>query len=125
MMGSLIEAHVFGTMEEDYYCGYDHTLIDDSSAQGSDKENCSVGEDDSKDVGIIDTELMQLQVGSYFHEGASMQSELRHVLDVLTNQHENVEMLSYSNVKSIVAYGEMGEFRRWLQFSEVYLLVNW
>ena len=76
-------------------------MIDDSSAQGSDKENCSVGEDDSKDVGIIDTDLMQLQVGSYFHEGAGMQSELRHVLDVLTDQHENVEMLSYSNVKSI------------------------
>ena len=34
-------------------CDYDHTYIDDSSVQGSDKENCSVGEDNSnmcKDV---------------------------------------------------------------------------
>ena len=43
-------------------CDYDHTWIDDSSAQGSEKENCSVGEDDSnvcKDV-VIEMELMQL-----------------------------------------------------------------
>ena len=49
-------------MEEDEACDYDHTLIDDYSAQGGDKENCSVGEDNStmcKDV-VIETELMQL-----------------------------------------------------------------
>ena len=40
MVGSLIEAHLFGS------CDYDHTLIGDSSAQ-HDKENCSVGEDNS------------------------------------------------------------------------------
>ena len=39
----LIEAHLFGSMEE---YDYDHTLIGDSSAQ-RDKENCSVGEDNS------------------------------------------------------------------------------
>ncbi len=45
MVGSLIEAHLFGSMEEDEECDYDHTLIDDSSAQGGDKEDCNVGED--------------------------------------------------------------------------------
>ena len=43
MVGSLIEAHIFGNMEEDEGCDYDHTLIDSSSAQG----NYSVGEDNS------------------------------------------------------------------------------
>ena len=47
MVGSLIEAHLFGSMEEDEGCDYDHTLIDDSSAQGGDKETSSVGEDNS------------------------------------------------------------------------------
>jgi hypothetical protein len=46
-------------MKEDEECDYDHTLIDDSSAQfeSNDKENCSVGEDSSnmcKDV-VIET----------------------------------------------------------------------
>jgi hypothetical protein len=41
MVGSLIEAHLFGSMNEDEECDYDHTLIDDSNAQGGDKENCS------------------------------------------------------------------------------------
>ena len=49
----LIEAHLDGSMEEDEGCDHDHTLIDESSAQGGDKENCSVGEEGSdmcKDV---------------------------------------------------------------------------
>ena len=37
-----------------------------------------------------------------------LQSELRHALDVLINEHEKVEMPSQSNVKSIVAYVEVG-----------------
>ena len=44
-------------MKEDERCDYDHILIDDSSAQGGDKENYSVGEDNSnmcKDV-VIET----------------------------------------------------------------------
>ena len=40
-----------------------------------------------------------------------LQSELRHALDVLIDEHENVEMPSQSNVKSIVAYVEVGESR--------------
>ena len=40
MVGSIIEAHLFGSMKEDEECDYDHTLIDDSSAQSGDKENC-------------------------------------------------------------------------------------
>ena len=113
MVGSLIEAHLFGSMEEDEECDYDHTLIDDSSAQGGDKENCSVGEDNSnmcKDV-VIETELMQSQVENDLHEDVELQSELRHALDVLIDEHENVEMPSQSNVKSIVAYVEVGESR--------------
>jgi hypothetical protein len=31
-------------MKEDEKCDYDHKLIDDSSAQGGDKDNYSVGE---------------------------------------------------------------------------------
>jgi hypothetical protein len=61
MIGSIIEAHLFGSMEEDGELDYDHTLIDDSSAQGDDKEICGVGEDNSnmwKDV-AIETVLMQ------------------------------------------------------------------
>jgi hypothetical protein len=34
-------------MEEDEECNYDHTSVDESSAQGGKKENCSVGEDNS------------------------------------------------------------------------------
>ena len=48
MVGSLIEAHLFGGMEEDEECDYDRTLIDYSSAQGGDKSNIS------KDV-VIET----------------------------------------------------------------------
>ena len=46
--------------EEDEECDYDHTLIDDFSAHGGDKETYSVGEDNSnmcKDV-VIKMELM-------------------------------------------------------------------
>ena len=34
-------------MKEDEECEYDHTLIEDSSAQSNGKENCSVGKDNS------------------------------------------------------------------------------
>ena len=43
MVRSLIEDHLFGSMEEDKECDYDHTLIDDSSAREGDKENYTVG----------------------------------------------------------------------------------
>jgi hypothetical protein len=59
MIWSLIEARLFGNME-DKECEYDHILIDDFSAQDVDKDNCSVGEDNSntcKDIGIK-TKLM-------------------------------------------------------------------
>ena len=51
-------------MEEDEECGYDHTLIDDSSAQGSEKQNRSVGEDNPNMCKgfVIETNLMQSQV---------------------------------------------------------------
>jgi hypothetical protein len=53
-------------MEEDEECDYDHTRIDDSTSQGGDKKNCSVGEDNSnmcKDV-VTKTNLMQSQFGN-------------------------------------------------------------
>ena len=40
-----------------------------------------------------------------------LQSELWHVLDVLIDEPENVEMPSQSNVKSIMAYVEVEESR--------------
>jgi hypothetical protein len=60
VVGSLIEAHLLGSMEEDEECDYDHTRIDDSMSQGGDKKNCSVGEDNSnmcKDD-VIEMELI-------------------------------------------------------------------
>ena len=40
-----------------------------------------------------------------------LRSELRHALDFLIDEHENVEMPSQSNEKSIVGYVEVGESR--------------
>jgi hypothetical protein len=65
-------------MEEDEECDFDNTLIDDSSAQGGDKENCGVGEDSSnmyKNV-VIETGLMESQVENDLHEDLELQSEL-------------------------------------------------
>ena len=53
MVRSFIEDNLFGSMQEDEECDYDHKLIDNSSARGGDKGNYSVGEDNSsmsKDV---------------------------------------------------------------------------
>jgi hypothetical protein len=58
---SLFETHLFGSVEEDAEHDYNHTLNNDSSAQGGDEANCSVGEGNSnmcKDV-VIETEFMQ------------------------------------------------------------------
>ena len=63
MVGSFFEAHLFRIMQDGEECDYDHTLIDDFSAQGGDKEYCSVGENHSnmcKDV-VIERALMQSQ----------------------------------------------------------------
>ena len=50
-----------GSMKEDEECDFDNTLIDDSSAQGGDKENCSVGEEGSNmyKYVVIETGLME------------------------------------------------------------------
>ena len=93
MIGSLVEAQLFESMEEDEECDYDHTLID--------KENYSVGEGNSnicKDV-VIEMELMQAMVLNDLHEDVELQSELRHALDVSINELEKFEMPSQSNVK--------------------------
>ena len=110
MVGSFIEAPLFGSMVEDEECDYDHTLIDDSDAQGGDKKNCCAEEDDlnmCKDV-VIEMELMHSQAKNDLHEDMELQSELWHALDVLIYEHENIEMSSQSNVKSITAYVEVG-----------------
>ena len=73
MVWPLIMAHILGSMEEEEECDYDHTRIDDSSARGGDKENRSVGEDNSnmcKDV-VTQTKLMQSQFGNDIHEDVS------------------------------------------------------
>ena len=46
---------------------------------------------------------MQLLVENDLHKNVELQSELQHALDVLIDKHENVEMPSQFNVKSIVA----------------------
>ena len=56
-----------------------------------------------KDV-VIETKLMQLHVENDLHEDVELQSELRHATNVLIDEHENVELPSQSNVKSIVGY---------------------
>ena len=111
MVELLFEAHLFESMEADEECDYDHTWIDDSSAQGGNKDNCSVGEYDSKmckDVAIV-MELMQLQVENDLHEDMEFQSNLWHALGVSVDKRDNVEMPSQSSVKSIVAYVEVWE----------------
>ena len=98
-------------MNEDDGWKYDDTLIDDSSAQGGDKENCSVGEGNSnmcKDV-VIEIELMQSQAKNDSHEDVELESEFLHVLEVPIDEHENVELPSQSYVNSIVAYVNVGE----------------
>ena len=47
IIGSLIEAHLFEGMEQNEECDCDHTLIDVSSVEGSDKENCNVWQENS------------------------------------------------------------------------------
>ena len=74
MVGLLIEALLFGSMEEDEECDCVHTRIDDYSAQGRDKENCSVAEDNSnicKDV-VIEMELLQSHVENDSHKVVEM-----------------------------------------------------
>ena len=44
MVSSHTEALQFGSMKGGEVCDYDHTLVEDSSAQGGGKEDCSVGQ---------------------------------------------------------------------------------
>ena len=62
MVGSFIEAHLFGRMKKNDECVYHHILVDASNAQGDDKENFIVGEGNlnmRKDV-VIKSKMMQL-----------------------------------------------------------------
>ena len=134
--------HLFGSMEEDEECDCDQILIDGPSAQGGDKKNYSVGEDNSKtckDV-VIKMKWMYSQVKHDLHEDLELQSEPWHALDVPIDEHENVEMPSQFNVKSIVACVEVGEsrifksihvsqlngnptlFKDWLAWNKTYVL---
>ena len=52
---------------------------------------------------------MQSQVENNLYEDVELQSELLQALDVLIDEHKNVEMHTQSNVKSIVAYVKVGD----------------
>jgi hypothetical protein len=54
---------------------------------------------------------MQLQVESVLHKDVKLLSKLWHALDVLINEHENVQMPTQSSIKSIVTYVVVGEPR--------------
>ena len=51
-----------------------------------------------------------MQVENDLHEDVEFRNELQHALDVLIDEHENVEIPFQSNVKSIMAYVEVREF---------------
>ena len=50
-----------------------------------------------------------MQVENDLHEDVEFRNELQHALDVLIDEHENVEIPFQSNVKSIMAYVEVRE----------------
>ena len=52
------------------------------------------------------------QVENDLHEDVKLQSELRNALDVMIDEHENVERPSQSDVKSIMGYVEVGESKK-------------
>ena len=115
-MESLIKAHLFGGGWGVWLWSH---IVDDSSAQGGEKEIYSVGEDNSnmcKNV-VIEMEFMQSHVEIALHEDVELQSELWHALDILIDEHENVEMPCQFNAKTIVAYLEVGESRIFLKYS--------
>jgi len=56
----------------------------------------------------------------YMKSWSYKKNELRHALYVLFDAHKNVEIPSQSNVKSIMAYVEVEEYR----IFKVHLLLN-
>ena len=61
-----------------------------------------------KDV-VIEMELIQSHVENALQQDLKLESGLQHALDVLINEkYENVEMPCHFNIKSIVAYVEVG-----------------
>ena len=79
MGGSLIEDHLFGSMDEDEECDYDHTLIDDSSAQvvtGKIVVLEKTIQTCTRMLSYIETELMESHVENDLHEDLELQSEL-------------------------------------------------
>ena len=46
-IGSLLEARLFGGAEKDEECDHDHMVINDFNAQGGDKGNYSIAENNS------------------------------------------------------------------------------
>ena len=53
-------------------------------------------------------ESIQWQVENDLHEEVELQSQLQHTLDVLIDEHENLEIPPQSNVKSMMAYVKVG-----------------
>ena len=54
---------------------------------------------------------MQSLAEDDINEDVELESQLRHTLDVLVDEHEGVEIPSLSNAKSAVAYVMVGESR--------------
>ena len=108
-------------MEEDE-CDYDHILIDDPITQGGEKEDCGVegGNSNSCNDAFIEAEGLQSLAEDDINEDVELESQLRHTLDILVDEHEGDEIPSLSNAKSIVAYVMVEESR----IFKLHLLVN-
>ena len=87
--------HLFESMEEDE-CDYDHILIDGPITQSGEKEDCGVegGNSNScKDV-FIKVEGLQSSAEDDINEDVELESQLRHTLDALVDEHEGAEIPS-------------------------------
>ena len=92
-------------MHEDEECDHGHMLIDDSSAQGGDKENYSIGEDNSntcKDV-VIEMELMQLQV-EYDLQEKNLETKLKIHVTKIKNTFKQINIIGAQYAHSILVH---------------------
>ena len=88
-------------------------MIDDSITQGGDKEDCSAGDDDPNlyKNDVRETKLMESQGEHDLHEDLELHRSFNMPWMFYFLNMKNVEMPSQSNVKSDVAYVEVGESR--------------
>ena len=95
---------------------YDHILIDDPITQGGEKEDCGVegGNPNSCKGAFIKVEGLQLFAEDDINEDVELESQFRHILDVLVDEHEGNEIPFLSNAKSNLAYVMVGKSRIFL-----------